>query len=118
MRDAAMTPRTRRHSLIAAGMTVAISFVTFGVVTVLYVTHEVQESQKHQCGIISLSTQPRPTPPVPPFDPQTDPLTPFGRDIGKYIKDKQAYDKAIEQFNLRAAEELRNYSREIGCDKK
>ena len=110
-----MTEQAKRQSIVAAGMTVLISFVTFGIVMVLYVTHEVRESQRHQCGVIALSTKPRPIPPVVPFDPTVDPSTEYGKVLDKYIRAKQQYDKELEQFNLRAGKELRTYAEQIGC---
>lgn len=110
-----MIERTRRLRLITAGMTVLISFVTFGIVMVLYVTSEIQESQAQQCGIIALSTKPRPIEPAPPFDPDVDPSTEYGKELDSYIRNRQEYDKALEAFNITAGRELRAYSRQIGC---
>lgn len=105
----------QRKSIVAAMMTILVSFITFGVTTSLYVTHKIDQSERQICEIISLSTQPRPRPPVYPIDPSIQPETDFGRLIQEYAKQDEAYKKELESFNLTAGTALRNYSKSIGC---
>jgi len=102
---------------VLAGMIFLVSQLALAIFIAVYTTHQVQESDRHQCGIIALSTKARPIPPAPPFDPSVDPTTEYGKDLDKYIRAKQQYDKELEAFNLRAGSELKAYSRQIGCPK-